>query len=105
MNDGITISTHQLFAMFPDEAAARLSAIDNLYQMKKGDFRKAAGYYEILIARYPDWEGVLGAYRELVTCYEMLGDQRELRALYRKMLERFPEDSDEYRAAEEGLKR
>lgn len=89
----------------PDEAAARLSALGNLYQLKKGDFKAAAGYYEILIERYPDWEGVLGVYRELVTCHEMLGDQLELRALYRKMLEKFPEDSDEYRAAREALDR
>lgn len=87
----------------PGEAAARLSALGNLYQMKKGDFKAAAGYYEILIERYPTWEGVLGTYRELVTCYEMLGEQQELRALYRRMLEKFPEDSDEYRAAREVL--
>ena len=87
----------------PGDAAARLSALGNLHQMKKGDYAAAAGFYEILIERYPEWEGVLGAYRELLTCYEMLGEQQELRTLYRKMLERFPEESDAYRAAREAL--
>lgn len=87
----------------PDEAAARLSALGNLYQQKKGDFRTAAGYYEILIARYPEWPGIVGAYRELVNCYEALDEQQELRLLYRKMLEAFPEDSDEHRMAQSAL--
>lgn len=89
----------------PDEAAARLSALGNLLRQKKGDYRAAAGYYEILIERYPDWEGILGAYRELISCYEALERHQDLRQLYRHMLEVFPEGSDGHRVAMEALDR
>ena len=87
----------------PDEAAARLSALGNLLRQKQGDYRAAAGYYEILVERYPDWEGILGAYRELISCYEALERPQDLRQLYRRMLEVFPEGSDGHRVAKEAL--
>lgn len=89
----------------PDEAAARLSALGNLYRQKKGDLHTAASYYELLLERYPEWQGAPGVYRELMACYESTGDQQALRLLYRKILDSFPEDSDIYRVAHEALEK
>ena len=46
----------------PEERAARLCALGNLYQQKHGDYATAAGYYEIVINDYPDWPGAAAAY-------------------------------------------
>lgn len=89
----------------PDEAAARLWALGNLVQQKRGDHRAAAGYYELLIQHHPEWEGISGVYRALIGCYTALGDYVSVRNVYRRILEHFPRDSEEYRVAEEALKR
>lgn len=87
----------------PDQAAARLSALGNLYKQKKQDYATAARYFEELIQDYPEWPGIRGAYHQLMTCYTRLDDQPSLRLLYRKMVEVFPEESNEYQYAKDAL--
>lgn len=87
----------------PDEAAALLSALGNLYKQKKQDYASAARYYEQVIEKYPDWPGIKGVYHQLMTCYTNLDDQASLRLLYRKMMEVFPEESNEYLFAKDAL--
>ena len=87
----------------PDEAAARLSALGNLYKQKKQDYAKAARYFEEVIQNYPDWPGIKGVYQQLMTCYSRLDDQTNLRILYRKMMDVFPEESNEYQYAKDAL--
>lgn len=86
-----------------DEYASRVYALGNLYQQKNLDFATAAGYYELLIDRHPEWPGIRGAYHQLISCYVQTDNQTALRLLYRKMIEVFPEDSEEALYAEEAL--
>lgn len=87
----------------PDERAARLCALGNLYQQKKQDYATAAGYYELLIEEFPEWPGISTAFHQLITCYTRLEDQQSLRLLYREMIRIFPEESTEYQYAEAAL--
>lgn len=87
----------------PDAAAARLSALGNLHRQKKQDYTTAARYYEEIIERYPEWPGIKGVYHQLMSCYSQLDDQASLRLLYRKMVEVFPPESNEYQFAKDAL--
>lgn len=87
----------------PYEYASRLCALGNLYQQKNGDYVTAAGYYEVLLEDYPDWPGIASAYHQLIVCYKNLNQPIQLRILYRKMLEVFPEGSAEYEFAKSEL--
>ncbi|MBX3176921.1 MAG: hypothetical protein KF886_06165 [Candidatus Hydrogenedentes bacterium] len=86
-----------------EETPARLAALGNLYRQKKQDYATAAGYFEQVIQNHPDWPGVNGVYHQLIACYTQLEDQPRLRLLYRKMLDVFPEDSNEYEFARHAL--
>lgn len=88
----------------PDDAAALLSALGNLHKQKKQDYAAAARYFEQVIEKYPDWPGINGVYHQLMACYSNLDDQVSLRLLYRKMMEVFPEESNEYMFAKDALK-
>lgn len=87
----------------PDDAAALLSALGNLHKQKKQDYATAARYYEQIIQDYPEWPGIKGVYHQLMTCYSNLDDQVSLRQLYRKMVENFPPESNEYLFAKDAL--
>jgi hypothetical protein len=87
----------------PEESAALLSALGNLHKQKKQDYKTAAGYYEELIEKYPDWPGVNAVYHQLISCYTQLEDHVSLRLLYRKMVDVFPEGSNEHEYATAGL--
>jgi lipopolysaccharide biosynthesis regulator YciM len=87
----------------PDDAAALLSALGNLHRQKKQDYATAARYYEQVIQDYPEWPGIKGVYHQLMTCYSNLDDQANLRLLYRKMVEVFPPESNEYQFAKDAL--
>ncbi len=87
----------------PDESAALLSALGNLHKQKKQDFATAARYYEQILQDYPDWPGIKGVYHQLITCYSRLDDQGSLRLLYRKMVEVFTPESNEYQFAKDAL--
>lgn len=78
------------------EVPAILAALGNLYSHKLMDCRRASEYYEEIILNHADWEGARVIYPELSVCYERLGDQEQLQWLYRRMMEVFPEDTQEY---------
>lgn len=87
----------------PEEAAAHLAALGNLYRQKKGDYATAARYFERVIENHPDWPGIRGVYHQLMACYTELEDQESLRRLYRRMVEVFPDDSNEHAFAQHAL--
>lgn len=87
----------------PEQAAALLSALGNLYKQKKQDYPAAARYYEQVIEKYPDFPGIKGVYHQLMSCYSNMDDQGSLRLLYRKMVEVFPPESNEYLFAKDAL--
>ena len=64
-----------------DEYASRVYALGNLYQQKNLDFATAAGYYELLIDRHPEWPGIRGAYHQLISCYIQTDNPTALRLL------------------------
>ncbi len=74
-----------------------------LYGRKLGQWEKAASYYERAIREYPQMSGIGNVYAELITCYEQLKDQEHLNKLYLRMMEVFPQDSQEYLLAKQGL--
>jgi len=75
---------------------SRLSAAGNLYKQKFRDYEKAAEKYELLLADYPGWEGIAKVYPNLISCYEELGKENEIRRVCDEMMAYFPADSSEY---------
>lgn len=78
------------------DAPGYLNAMGNLALTRQLDYAAAARYYERLVADYPDFAGIGQAYIQLSTCYEKLGDQRHVQWVYKQMMEKFPEDSQEH---------
>ncbi len=85
------------------DTPAYLSAMGNLYKMKKMDCASAIPYYERIIIEYPEWEGIKSVYPELATCYEETDNYRGKIWIYEEMMKRFPEDSQEYLFAKTSL--
>lgn len=86
----------------PDDTTktpAYLSAMGNLYRDKLLDFETAAQVYEQVLSQYPDWPAIRQVYISLADCYERLHRPREANRVYRLMMEKFPEDSQEYEYA------
>lgn len=82
-----------------EEAPALLHAMGNLARHKLGEYERAAQYYEVLLDEYPDWKAISKVYPQLATCYERMGDELSAQSVYRRMIKRFPEDSQEYQFA------
>lgn len=82
-----------------EEAPALLAAAGNLSCQKLLDYEKAAQFYETALADYPGWEGARGLYVQLATCYERLEDWEKARRVYRRMMDAFPPESQEYQYA------
>lgn len=86
-----------------EEAPALLEAMGNLNKQKLQDFKEAARNYELLIHDYPKWNGITKVYPQLMACYQQLKDEDGLRWLYKKMMEEFPPESNEYKYAQAKL--
>ncbi|MBN2309268.1 MAG: tetratricopeptide repeat protein [Candidatus Hydrogenedentes bacterium] len=82
-----------------EEAPARLNAMASLYSRELGDYKEAARCYEFLLLDYPEWEGLRRVYVHLGLCYERLGDTQSAKQAYRRMMDAFPEESQEYQYA------
>jgi len=78
------------------DSAATLMAIGNLYRDRLMDYGQAAAYYEQTLNDYPDTEFRRDIYIQLADCYDRLGDFELRDAVYRDMLDFFPEDSEEH---------
>lgn len=87
------------------DAPALLNAMANLSRQKLDDYRDAVHYYELLIADYPDWEGIARVYPQLATCYERSGDIHGMQDVYKRMMQKFPPESQEYLYAKSQLER
>jgi tetratricopeptide (TPR) repeat protein len=86
-----------------EETPAYLMAMGNLYLQKLGDYEKAKTPYEHIILEFPDSEERRQAFLQLEACYRTQKDRTGLKWLYEKMLEAFPEDSQEYQYAQKQL--
>ena len=82
-----------------EDAPALLHAMGNLARHKLGQYEQAAQYYEVLLEEYPEWKAVRKVYPQLAVCYERMGDELNAQSVYKRMIKRFPEDSQEYRFA------
>lgn len=77
-------------------------AIANLTMMKLRDYKEAAQQYELILMDYPDNRT---AYIQLFACYEGLGDKQNEAGILRKMMEKYPPESQEYQYAKSRLGR
>lgn len=84
-----------------EETPAYLIAMGNLYRQKLGDYENAIRCYERIIINFPESEQRRQAFLQLEACYLKLEDRTGLKWLYDKMVEAFPEDSQEYQYAQE----
>ncbi|MDZ4860879.1 MAG: tetratricopeptide repeat protein [Candidatus Hydrogenedentes bacterium] len=80
----------------PLNAAAYMNGIANLYFQRLQDYDSAAGYYERVLSEHPDAPCAYQTYVQLALCYERLNQPEKRTATLRRMLARFPEDSQEY---------
>ncbi len=86
-----------------DDAAVHLQAMGNLYRQKLVDYEQAAQCYEELLTYHPDAEYKRVTYVQLLTCYDRLGDITNRDRICRRIMDEFPEDSQEYEFAESVL--
>lgn len=80
----------------PDRAAALTSGIANMYFQRLQDYTAAASHYERVLSEYPEAPLKYQTFVQLVQCYEHLNDQEKRRDTLRRMMEAFPQDSQQY---------
>lgn len=85
------------------DAPAALNGMANLNRQKLMNYDEAIRLYEVLLLDFPDWEGISRVYPNLATCYERKGDNDGARSVYKRMMEKFPPDSQEYLYAQAQL--
>lgn len=85
------------------DTPANLYRLANLYYSKVHDYEKASLYYEALIQEFPDYQGLQTVYPNLAVCYERLGRHDLKRNTYRRMMEYYPDHSQEYAFAKQEL--
>ena len=76
------------------EAKDATLALANLYRQKMQDYSRALFWYERYIDRYGDDSKIAWVFSQAVFCLEKLGTEPELRLMYRKMMDAFPEGSE-----------
>ena len=86
-----------------EEAALMLERMGQLHYAKLMDPKGAITNWELLIQRFPDYEGIKKIYPMLAACYEQLKDDTSARAVYQRMLNYYPEDSQEHLLAKQKL--
>jgi tetratricopeptide (TPR) repeat protein len=86
-----------------EDAPVLLCAAGNLYRLKLRNIPEAIRQYERCLMEYPDWEGINRVYCNLAACYEQLGDLQNEQWVYKEILKKFPEDSQEYQFAKAQL--
>lgn len=82
-----------------EDTPALMTAIGNLYRHKLGDERQAAQYYETVLLDHPDYPNARAVYIQLASCYEQLNETENAMRVYRTMMEKFEEDTQEYQFA------
>ena len=86
-----------------EDTPAYLMAMGNLYRQKLEDYDEAITCYERIILDFPESTERRPAFLQLEACYLALEDRTGLKWLYEKMVEEFPEDSQEYKYAAQQL--
>jgi TolA-binding protein len=86
------------------DVPAYMLAIANLYITKLGDNESASSYLEDLIRRSPDSNLVPEAYAKLAKCYDRMGQPGLAQDIYRRMMQTFPEGSQEWEYAQAKLR-
>lgn len=87
-----------------EQAPILLGAMGNLYLQKLQDPGKAAECYEGVLLKYPNYAGKRTILINLANCYEKMDDRLNAKDTYERMMETFPEDSQEYKHAQLKLK-
>ncbi|MCC6797277.1 MAG: tetratricopeptide repeat protein [Candidatus Hydrogenedentes bacterium] len=80
----------------PERAAALAAGIGNMYFQRLQDYSAAASHYERVLSDYPEAPLKYQTFVQLVQCYEHLNDPDKRRDTLRRMMEAFPEDSQQY---------
>ncbi|MEK7795397.1 MAG: hypothetical protein AAB353_12750 [Candidatus Hydrogenedentota bacterium] len=88
-----------------DEAKQNIRRIGNLYYSGLNDYAESINYYELLMEKYPDWEGTHEIYPNLAQAYNLTGQLDMERIVYERMLKAFPSDSQYYLLAQQKLGR
>ena len=73
-----------------------LFRLANLYHSRVRNFERAALYYEALLQEFPSYFANENVYPKLAECYMRQGDTALERQTYRRMLDFYPEDSEEH---------
>lgn len=82
-----------------EDTPAYLNAAGNLAMNKLGEYEQAAEYFETLLRKYPHWEFIRGVYPSLAMCYNRLEDKQHENDVWRRMMNRYPEGTNEYLVA------
>ena len=80
----------------PERAAALAGGIANMYFQRLQDYSAAASQYERVLSDYPDAPLKYQTFVQLVQCYEHLNNQEKRRDTLRRMMESYPQDSQQY---------
>lgn len=88
-----------------DEAKMNIRRIGNLYYSGLNNYAESINYYELLMEKYPDWEGTHEIYPNLAQAYNLTGQLDMERIVYERMLKVFPSDSQYYLLAQQKLNR
>ncbi len=85
------------------DAPALLNAMGNLYRQKLNDHNQAIQCYEEILLEYPDWVGIRAVFLNLASSYKALGNTEYVQWTYQRMMEHYPENSQEHRFARKQL--
>lgn len=86
-----------------DETPVYLRRIANLSYGSVQDYQKAIENYELIIYRFPDWQGINDVYPNLAAAYQKKGQYAMERQTYRRMLEHYPAHSKHVEFAKDKL--
>lgn len=87
-----------------DETPLNLRRIGNLYYTSLRDYDKAVENYELIIYRFPEWDGIDSFYPNLAMAYKRLGNTAMERQTYQRMIKHFPPESNYVEFAQHQLK-
>jgi tetratricopeptide (TPR) repeat protein len=87
---------HKIYEEAPtEETDMDMMRLGNLYYSKLQEYDDAATCYEMLLKKYPDFEMASIVFQNLSECYKRLGDTPSELNTYRRMMQRFPEGTNE----------
>jgi tetratricopeptide (TPR) repeat protein len=77
-----------------------MKRMGHLYYAVLHDYEKAITQYELLMLKFPEFEGLEEIYPSLAVCYERTGNVTMEYETYRRMVEEFPAESEYHQFAQ-----